>query len=151
MGLAEDQQNGLLMAGIIHDLGKVSIPAKILNKPAKLTEVEYKLIQTHSQTGHDILKDIDFPWPLAKIVLQHHERLNGSGYPRDSSEKHITPEAQILMVADVVEAMASYRPYRPAPGFDAALEEMGKNKGNIVPSGGGEEVSEFVQREKVWV
>ena len=108
MGLAEDQQNGLLMAGIIHDLGKVSIPAKILNKPAKLSKVEFKLIQTHSQTGHDILKDIDFPWPLAKIVLQHHERLNGSGYPQGLKGEDISPEAQILMVADVVEAMASY-------------------------------------------
>jgi HD-GYP domain-containing protein (c-di-GMP phosphodiesterase class II) len=129
MGLAEDQQEGLLMAGIIHDLGLVSIPAKILNKPAKLSEVEFKLIQTHSQTGHDILKDLDFPWPLAKIVLQHHERLNGSGYPQGLKGEDVSPEAQILMVADVVEAMASYRPYRPALGIGVALEEIKKNMG----------------------
>ncbi len=129
MGLAEDQQNGLLMAGIIHDLGKVSIPAGILSKTKKLTKIEYELIQTHSQTGHDILKDIDFPWPLAETVLQHHERLNGTGYPQGLKGEDISPEAQILMVADVVEAIASYRPYRPALGIDAALDEIKKNKG----------------------
>ncbi len=129
MGLTEEKQDGLLMAGIIHNLGKVSIPVKILNKPAKLSEVEFKLIQTHSQTGHDILKGIDFPWPLAEIVLQHHERLNGSGYPKGLKGKDISLEVQILMVADVMEAMATYRPYRPALGIDTALEEIKKNRG----------------------
>ena len=129
MGLADDRQDGLRMAGTIHDLGKISIPAKILSKPTKLTKIEYKLIQTHSQTGYDILKDIDFPWPLAEVVFQHHERLNGSGYPRGLKGKDISPEAQILMVADVVEAMTSCRSYRPALGVDAALEEIEKNKG----------------------
>ncbi len=134
MGLAEDQQEDLRLAGLIHDLGKVSIPEKILSKPAKLTKMEYKLIQTHSQKGHDILKYIDFPWPLAEIVLQHHERLNGSGYPRGLKGKAISSEAQILMVADVVEAMASYRPYRPALGVEAVLEEIEKNKGILYDS-----------------
>ncbi len=129
MGLAEDQRDGLRMAGTIHDLGKVSIPAEILSKPTRLTEIEYKLIKTHSQTGYDILKDIDFPWPIAEVVLQHHERIDGSGYPRGLKGEEISLEAQILMVADVVEAMASYRPYRPALGVDAALEEIEKNKG----------------------
>jgi HD-GYP domain-containing protein (c-di-GMP phosphodiesterase class II) len=129
MGLADARRDGLCMAGTIHDLGKISIPAEILSKPAKLTKIEYKLIQTHSQTGHDILKDIDFSWPLAEMVYQHHERINGSGYPRGLKGKDISPEAQILMVADVVEAMTSRRPYRPALGVDAALEEIEKNKG----------------------
>ncbi len=129
MGLTQDQQDGLLMAGIIHDLGKISIPAEILVKPSKLTEIEYKLIKVHSQVGYDILKNIDFPWPIAEIVLKHHERIDGSGYPQGLKGKEICLEAKILMVADVVEAMASYRPYRPSLGVDAALEEIEKNKG----------------------
>ena len=129
MGLAEDQRDGLRMAGTIHDLGKVSIPAEILSKPTSLTDLEYRLIQTHSQTGFDILKGIEFPWPIADIVLQHHERMNGSGYPRGLKREDISPEARILMVADVVEAMASYRPYRPALGIDKALKEISQNKG----------------------
>jgi HD-GYP domain-containing protein (c-di-GMP phosphodiesterase class II) len=129
MGLADARRDGLRMAGTIHDLGKISIPAEILSKPTKLTKIEYKLIQTHPQTGHDILKDIDFPWPLAEIVFQHHERINGSGYPRGLKGKDISPKARILMVADVVEAMTSHRSYRPALGVDADLEEIEKNKG----------------------
>jgi len=131
MGLADDRRDGLRIAGTIHDLGKITIPVKILSKPTKLTKIEYKLIQTHSQTGHDILKDIDFPWPLAEVVFQHHERLNGSRYPRGLKGKDISPEAQVLMVADVVEAMTSRRPYRPALGVDAALEEIEQNKGTL--------------------
>jgi len=129
MGLVDDQLEGLVMAGTIHDLGKVSIPAEILSKPSKLTETEYKLIQAHSQIGYDILKGIEFPWPIADMVLQHHERMNGSGYPQGLKGEDILLEARILMVADVVEAMASHRPYRPALGVDAALEEIEKNKG----------------------
>ena len=131
MGLADDRRDGLCMAGTIHDLGKITIPVKILSKPTKLTKIEYKLIQTHSQTGHDILKDIDFSWPLAEMVYQHHERINGSGYPRGLKGKDISPEAQVLMVADVVEAMTSRRSYRPALGVDAALEEIEQNKGTL--------------------
>ena len=134
MKLAENQRDGLRMAGTIHDLGKVSIPAEILSKPTKLTEIEYQLIQAHPQTGYDILKGIEFPWPVAEMVLQHHERMNGSGYPQGLKGEEISTEAQILMVADVVEAMASYRPYRPALGVDAALEEIEKNKGILYDS-----------------
>jgi HD-GYP domain-containing protein (c-di-GMP phosphodiesterase class II) len=129
MGLADDQRDGLRIAGTIHDLGKVSIPAEILSKPTKLTEIEYKLIQAHSKIGYDILKGIEFPWPIADMVLQHHERMNGFGYPQGLKGEAISLEAWILMVADVVEAMASYRPYRPALGVDAALKEIEKNKG----------------------
>jgi PAS domain S-box-containing protein len=129
MDLNDDQMEGLAMAGTIHDLGKVSIPAEILSKPTKLTEIEYQLIQAHSQIGYDILKGIEFPWPIADMILQHHERMNGSGYPQGLKGEDILLEARILMVADVVEAMASHRPYRPALGIDAALEEIEKNKG----------------------
>ena len=100
-----------------------------MSKPSKLTEIEYSLIKVHSQVGYDILKNIDFPWPIAEIVLKHHERMNGSGYPQGLKGKEICLEARILMVADVVEAMASYRPYRPALGIDSALEEIEKNSG----------------------
>jgi PAS domain S-box-containing protein len=129
MGLAAEWVEGLRTAGSIHDIGKVSIPAEILSKPTRLTEIEYKLIQSHSQVGHDILRDIDFSWPLADIVLQHHERMNGSGYPQGLKGENILLEARILAVSDVVEAMASHRPYRPALGIAAALEEIEKNKG----------------------
>ncbi len=129
MDLTDDQREGLRMAGTIHDLGKISIPAEILTKPIKLSEIENQLIQAHPQIGYDILKGIDFPWPLAEIVLQHHERMNGSGYPQGLKGEDISLEARILMVADVVEAMASYRPYRPALGIESALEEIEMNKG----------------------
>ena len=129
MGLPEDQVDGLRMAGIVHDLGKIAVPAEILSKPTKLTDLEFALIKVHPQISYDILKDIDFPWPVAEIVLQHHERMDGSGYPQGLKGENILLEARILMVADVVEAIASHRPYRPALGIDAALEEIEKNKG----------------------
>ncbi|MHB8842785.1 MAG: HD domain-containing phosphohydrolase [Candidatus Aquicultor sp.] len=129
MGLPKNQADGLQMAGIIHDLGKIAVPAEILSKPTKLTDLEFGLIKVHPQISYDILKDIDFPWPVAEIILQHHERMNGSGYPQGLKGDRILLEARILMVADVVEAMASYRPYRPALGIDIALEEIEKNKG----------------------
>ncbi|MCX6564356.1 MAG: PAS domain S-box protein [Candidatus Aminicenantes bacterium] len=129
MGLAADRVEGLRIAGVIHDIGKVSIPAEILSKPTRLTEIEYKLIQTHSQVGHDILENIDFAWPIAKMILQHHERINGSGYPNQLKDDEILLEARILAVSDIVEAMASHRPYRPSLGIEAALEEIEKNKG----------------------
>lgn len=128
-GLANDQIEGINLAGMIHDLGKISIPAEILSTPRPLNAIEFQLIKTHPQTGYNILKDIDFPWPIALIILQHHERMNGSGYPNGLKGKEILPEARILAVADVVEAIASHRPYRPALGMDAALEEIEKNKG----------------------
>jgi PAS domain S-box-containing protein len=131
MGLSQDKIDGLLMAGSIHDIGKLSIPAEILSKPTKLTEIEFSLIKVHSQSGYEMLKDVESPWPLAEIVYQHHERMNGSGYPRNLKGDEIIIEARIMAVADVVEAMASHRPYRAALGIETALEEIEKNKGII--------------------
>ena len=129
MGLSEEQIDGIRMAGAIHDLGKISVPAGILNKPGRLTENEFAIIQTHPQVGYDILKTIEFPWPVAQIAHQHHERMDGSGYPQGLSGEEILLEARILAVADVVEAMSSHRPYRPALGVDKALEEISQNRG----------------------
>jgi PAS domain S-box-containing protein/putative nucleotidyltransferase with HDIG domain len=129
LGLSTDVIDNIRMAATIHDIGKISVPAEILSKPGRLTDIEMKLIQMHSQTGYDILKDVDLPFTIAKIVLQHHERLNGSGYPKGVKIGEILFESRIVSVADVVEAMASHRPYRPALGIDAALEEIEKNKG----------------------
>jgi len=117
------------MAGIIHDIGKISIPAEILSKPGRLNEIEFSLIKGHSKAGYDLLKDVEFPWPIAKIVLQHHERIDGSGYPQGLSGEDILLEARILGVADVVEAMSSHRPYRPALGIDSGLEQISENSG----------------------
>jgi PAS domain S-box-containing protein/putative nucleotidyltransferase with HDIG domain len=131
MGLSSDQVDGIRMAGVIHDIGKISVPAEILSKPGLLTPLEFSLIKTHSQIGYDILKDIEFPWDIATMVLQHHERLDGSGYPQGVTGERILLEARILTVADVVEAMASHRPYRPSLGLDKALEEIGNKKGRF--------------------
>jgi PAS domain S-box-containing protein len=128
MGLSKEQIDGIRMAGLIHDLGKITIPAEILSKPTQLNEFEWGIIQAHPQVGYDLLKTVDFMWPVAQIVLQHHERMDGSGYPQGLSGEEIMLEARILAVADVVEAMASYRPYRPARGIDEALEEISQNK-----------------------
>jgi len=129
MGLPQDKIDGIRMAGSIHDIGKLSIPAEILSKPTKLTDLEFSLIKEHPQSGYEMLKDVESPWPLAQIVYQHHERMNGSGYPRKLKEEEIIMEARIMAVADVVESMSSHRPYRPALGVEAALEEIEKNKG----------------------
>jgi PAS domain S-box-containing protein/putative nucleotidyltransferase with HDIG domain len=129
MSLPKDKIEGIRIAGVIHDIGKISIPADILSKPGKLNEIEFALIRTHAEIGYEILKDIEFPWPVAQIVFQHHERLDGSGYPRGLRDGDIMLEARILSVADVVEAMASFRPYRPALGIERALDEITKNKG----------------------
>jgi PAS domain S-box-containing protein/putative nucleotidyltransferase with HDIG domain len=129
MGLPKDKIDGIRMAGSIHDIGKLSIPAEILSKPTKLTDIEFSLIKEHSRSGYEMLKDVESPWPLAQIVYQHHERMNGSGYPRNLKGDEIIIEARIMAVADVVEAMASHRPYRPGLGIDAALAEIEKNKG----------------------
>ncbi|KQC08163.1 MAG: hypothetical protein APR62_05345 [Smithella sp. SDB] len=120
--------DGIRMAASIHDLGKISVPAEILIKPAKLTDIEFSLIKIHPKSGYDILKDIDFPWPVARIVLEHHERINGSGYPNGLVSEETLLESRIIAVADVVESMASHRPYRPALGIEAALEEIEKNR-----------------------
>jgi PAS domain S-box-containing protein len=129
MGLAQDKIEGVRMAGIIHDIGKLSIPAEILSKPTHLTNLEFSLIKEHSRSGYEILKNVESPWPLAEIVYQHHERMDGSGYPRNLKGDEILMESRILSVADVVEAMASHRPYREALGIEVALEEIEKNKG----------------------
>jgi PAS domain S-box-containing protein/putative nucleotidyltransferase with HDIG domain len=129
MGLPDDKIDGIRLAGTIHDIGKLSIPAEILSKPTKLTDIEFSLIKEHSRVGYEMLKDVESPWPLAQIVYQHHERMNGSGYPRKLKGDEIIMEARIMAVADVVEAMASHRPYRPGLGIEAALEEIEKNKG----------------------
>jgi len=128
MGLSTDQKEFIATAAIIHDIGKLSIPSEILSKPTKLTELEFELIKTHSQSGYNILKDIKFPWPVATVILQHHERMNGSGYPQKLKGEEILLEARIVAVADVVEAISSHRPYRPTLGINFALDEISKNR-----------------------
>jgi HD-GYP domain-containing protein (c-di-GMP phosphodiesterase class II) len=134
MGLPQDKIEGVRMAGSIHDIGKLSIPAELLTKPKKLTDLEISLIKEHSSSGYEMLKDVESPWPLAEIVFQHHERMNGSGYPRKLKGDEIIMEARILAVSDVVETMSSHRPYRPSLGIEAALEEIDKNKGILYDS-----------------
>jgi len=131
MGFSEDKIMGIRMAGVLHDIGKIAIPVEILSKPGRLSKTEFELIKNHPQVGYDILNSIKFPWPVSQIILQHHERIDGSGYPNGLLAKEILIEAKILGVADVVEAMASHRPYRPALGIDKALEEVSTNKGKI--------------------
>lgn len=131
INLPKDKVEAIRIAAVIHDIGKMYIPAEILAKPGKLSECEFNLIRQHPQTSYDILKDIEFPWPIAQIVIQHHERTNGSGYPSGLSGEAIIIEARILAVADVVEAMASHRPYRPALSIDKALEEIIQKKGTL--------------------
>lgn len=129
MGLSTQTIDGIRMASALHDIGKISVPAEILSKAYTLSEAEHHLIKMHPQSGYDILKQVEFPWPVAKIVWQHHERLDGSGYPLGLKGEEILPEARILAVADVVEAMASNRSYRPTPGLNKALEEIEARRG----------------------
>jgi HD-GYP domain-containing protein (c-di-GMP phosphodiesterase class II) len=129
MGLSPERVEGIHMAASIHDIGKISIPAEILAKPNKLSNLEFSLIKTHAERGYELLKDVESSWPLAEIVYQHHERIDGSGYPRNLKGEEICVEACVLAVADTVEAMASHRPYRPSLGIDAALNEIEKNRG----------------------
>jgi len=131
MKFSKDKVEGIYMAGMIHDIGKIYVPAEILSKPGRLTQLEFFMIKTHPQYGYNILKDVDFPWPIALAILQHHERLDGSGYPQGLSGRDIILEARILAVADVVEAMSSHRPYREALGIERALEEIKKNRGKL--------------------
>jgi len=135
MGLSSDTVDNIRMAGIIHDIGKISVPAELLSKPTKLTEMEMNLIRIHPQSGYDILKDVELPYPIAEMVLQHHERLDGSGYPQGLNGDRILIESKIIAVADVVEAIATHRPYRPARGIGTALEEIEKNKGILYDVG----------------
>jgi putative nucleotidyltransferase with HDIG domain len=129
LNLSQDKVEGIRVASLIHDIGKIGLPTEILSKPTKLTDTEFNLIKEHSQKGYDILKSIDFAYPVDQIVLQHHEKINGTGYPNKIKGDKILLEAKIIGVADVVEAMSSHRPYRPALGIDRALEEILKNKG----------------------
>ncbi len=131
MGLSADQIYGLRMASNIHDLGKITIPSEILCKPGHIGPLEYELIKNHVQAGYDILKKIEFPWPLAEIILQHHERMDGSGYPRALKGDQILMEARILAVADVFETMSSHRPYRPSLGLERSIDELSRNKGRL--------------------
>jgi PAS domain S-box-containing protein len=135
MALSLDTVDAIRMAGIIHDIGKISIPAEILSKPGKLSDMEFSLIKVHPQSGYDILRDVGLPYPVAEMVFQHHERLDGSGYPQGLKNGQILLESQIIAVADVVEAMASHRPYRPALGIGVALEEIEKNKSIFYDAG----------------
>ncbi|MGZ3593825.1 MAG: HD-GYP domain-containing protein, partial [Syntrophales bacterium] len=129
MNLSEEIIDGIGMAGLIHDVGKISIPTEILGQPRRLNDVEYSLVKTHPEIGYQILKDIDFYRPVALIVYQHHERINGTGYPRGIKGEDILLEAKILGVADVVEAICRHRPYRPASGIDKALKEISQYSG----------------------
>jgi putative nucleotidyltransferase with HDIG domain len=131
LGMPEAEIHSLYLASIVHDLGKIHIPAEILSKPGRLSPIEYELIKTHATAGFDLLKAVDFPWPIAQIVSQHHERLDGSGYPHGLAGDEILPHARIMAVADVVEAMASHRPYRPALGIATALAEIEQNQGRL--------------------
>ncbi len=134
LGFSISQVAGLRVIGLLHDMGKISIPAEILSKPGKLSETEFNIIKSHAQAGYEIIKEIRFPWPVAEVILQHHERLNGSGYPQGLQGDEIVLDAKILAVADVVEAMVSHRPYRPALGIESALEEVTRNKGVLYDS-----------------
>jgi putative nucleotidyltransferase with HDIG domain len=127
LGLPHDRIDGLYLAGILHDIGKISVPSEILSRPVKLAKVEYDLIKIHPRVGYEIMQSIEFPWQIDQMIYQHHERMDGSGYPQGLKGDAIILEARILAVADVVEAMSSHRPYRPALGIDAALQELTDN------------------------
>ncbi|HDQ04823.1 MAG TPA: response regulator [Deltaproteobacteria bacterium] len=134
MGLTSEQIEAIQISATLHDIGKISVPSEILTKPGKLTDLEMEIIRTHCRVAYDILKTINFPYPVADIVLQHHERMDGSGYPQGLKGGAIMLEARIIATADVIEAMASHRPYRPAQGVDIALEEIVKYKGKLYDS-----------------
>lgn len=129
LNLPARQVEGLQLAASVHDIGKIMVPTEILCKPGRLTPIEYELIKDHAHAGHNILKDVDFPWPIARIVLEHHERLNGSGYPNALSGDQVLRESRVLAVADVVESMCSFRPYRAGLGITTALEEITRHRG----------------------
>ena len=129
MGLPGEQIRGIELGATIHDIGKIYIPAEILNRPGKLTDVEFSMIKSHTEVGYEVIKEVEFPWPLAQMIRQHHERLDGSGYPDGLKGEEIILEAQIIAVADVVEAISSHRPYRPALSIEVGLEEIFRQGG----------------------
>lgn len=131
LGLSEERIEGLRLGAMVHDIGKIYVPVDILTRPVALSDIEFSLIKTHPQVGNDIIKHVQFPWPVADMILQHHERMDGSGYPASLKGEDILLEARIISVADVVEATASHRPYRPALGLDVAMEEIRKGSGRI--------------------
>jgi putative two-component system response regulator len=131
MGMSEDWCRGIHVAGVLHDIGKIHVPAELLNKPGRLTEIEMNLIKTHPLGGHEVLKTVAYPWPVAEVVLQHHEHFNGTGYPKGMKGDEILQQARIIHVADTVEAMSSHRPYRPALGMEAALVEIEANRSKL--------------------
>lgn len=143
MDIPKDQIESIHLAGKIHDLGKISVPAEILSKPGKLNDNEFSIIRTHPQVGYDIISGIEFSSPIAQIILQHHEKIDGSGYPQGLSGDNILLEARILTVADIVEAMASHRPYRPGLGIEKALGEILENKGVLYDSNVANALSQF--------
>lgn len=131
MGLDEKTQTGLMIAGYLHDIGKIIVPEAILCKPGKLSIAEYNLIKDHVQAGYDLLKNVSFPWSISQSILEHHERLDGSGYPNQLKAEQISIEGRIMAVADVVDAMSAYRPYRPSLGIDVALSEIERGRGSL--------------------
>lgn len=135
LGLPEEQVHGIRLTATIHDIGKIHVPAEILSYPGPLPEIEFALVRTHPEVGYEILKNVDFPWPVAEMVYQHHEHLDGSGYPRHLAGDAIMLGARIITVADVVEAIALYRPYRPGLGIDAALAEIERHRGSYYDAG----------------
>ena len=139
------------MAAYIHDIGKIYVPAEILSKPGKLSEVELNIIKTHPQVAFEILKNIEFPWPIADIVYQHHERLNGTGYPRGLKEGGICLESRIIGVVDVFESMASHRPYRPTLGLERAVDELTKNRGILYDPAVVDILLKLVKQKKIEV
>lgn len=147
MGLSEDRITGIRMAGAIHDLGKIAVPAEILSRPSRLSDMEFSLVKTHAEVGYNILKEVDFPWPIAETVYQHHERLDGSGYPRGLKGNEILLEAKIMAVADVVEAISSHRPYRPAFNMDAAEKEISEKQGVLFDTEVADTCLKIIRRE----
>ena len=131
LGLDAHRIEGVRVGALLHDIGKIAVPTEILTRPGRLSDIEYGMIKGHPQAGHDILKDVSFPWPVREMILQHHERLDGSGYPHGLKGARIVLEARILAVADVVEAMTTHRPYRAGLGIDKALAEIEQGQGNL--------------------
>ena len=147
LGISETQERGIEITGFLHDIGKIAVPAEILSKPGKLSECEFVIIKTHPQVGYDILRKIDFFWPVADATLQHHERLNGSGYPHGLKGSQIILEAQVLAVADVVEAMSSPRPYRPAMTIELVIEQVTKGCGTLFDANAANACCELIRSE----